>query len=269
MRIVRAGMADTFHAHALPYWEMRNLFAETSPPENPYNPNADIPRIAPRMPDYAAFQRRMLNVYQPVVETRGGASGGALAWGKPFMPNPPSPAGSDYVDNRTRDDLPKADPGRNFFSGLRSSGASNAPQGNRGDIDKSGGDDWHAPRVERPAQAEPKPQAAPAQASPWLNPSAYVDRTGWGAAPAAGSNRPPPSPSAPGNSTVNINVSFVNSGSGTMNVNFGNDAVQGNSAVYQPGASTRTPNPAPAPVPENWQKAGYWQEAEWRGGIAG
>ena len=60
MRIIASNKGDTYHVHALPYFKRNRLIAETLPPENPYNPNAKIPRIARRMPDYEAFQRQMM-----------------------------------------------------------------------------------------------------------------------------------------------------------------------------------------------------------------
>lgn len=74
MRIIRAGMGDTLHAHALPYYQMRNTVAPLAAP-NPYAPDANIPRVPRRMPDYEAFQRQMLGAFQPVRESGGGAFG--------------------------------------------------------------------------------------------------------------------------------------------------------------------------------------------------
>jgi type IV secretion system protein VirD4 len=227
MRIIAANRGDTLHVHALPYFKRNRLIAETQMPVNPYDPNARIPRIARRMPDYAAFQRLMLAVPAPVAQPV------APIWGEPPMPKPSSPAGNDYVDNGT---WGQSNSDGWFYDPAK--GAPNTPEG---------GDWWPEPTIENggiqpPPQAEQKPQAT-AQASPWLN-------------PAAGLNQPPPSPPAQDSRPV-INNYFVNSGSGTMNVNFGDGASQGNSAVYQPAADTR--KPSSSDVSRKWQDAD-WQD---------
>jgi hypothetical protein len=139
---------------------------------------------------------------------------------------------------------------------------------------QTGGDDWQPPddALAQPSspQAEPQPQkgtvaeagqtAAGTRNSPWINPAAYVDASLWGSAPAAGSNPTPPPP-ARDNRTV-INNYFVNSGSGTMNVNFGGGVAQENSASYQPGAEARKPSPN-ASAPHDWTDAD-WREYEER-----
>ena len=59
MRIIRAGMANTFHAHALPYYQMRGLMEETRPPLNPYAPGVNIPRVARPARRYDDFFNQM------------------------------------------------------------------------------------------------------------------------------------------------------------------------------------------------------------------
>lgn len=95
MRIIRAGMGDTLHAHALPYYQMRNTVAPLAAP-NPYAPNANIPRVARRMPDYEAFQRDMMNAFRPARGSGGvfGSQGAGVErsiFGDLFL-SPPSPA---------------------------------------------------------------------------------------------------------------------------------------------------------------------------------
>jgi hypothetical protein len=82
MRIIWAGMGDSYNAHARPYHEMSNLLAGTKPPDNPYAPNANIPRVHWQQPDYEGFMLNMLNAYEaaPV----GGAFGGTRDSGNIF-----------------------------------------------------------------------------------------------------------------------------------------------------------------------------------------
>jgi len=100
MRIIWAGMGDSYNAHARPYHEMTNLLAETRPPVNPYAPNANIPRVHWRQPDYEGFMLNMLNAYEaaPV----GGAFGGTGDSGNIFaamLRRAKAPASNAPADN--------------------------------------------------------------------------------------------------------------------------------------------------------------------------
>jgi hypothetical protein len=206
MRIIAANMGDTLHVHALPYFQMNRLIAETRMPLNPYDPNARIPRIQRRMPDYEGFLRQMLATFAPVQESHREV--GYSPWREPSPPAS-SPAGKD-----------------------------SAPQ------------------------------------SPWLTPDpAGNDDTGWGIPDEpVGKGRPAFSPPpAPDNRPV-VHYTFINSGSGTMNVNIGNGTLGNNGAVTDNGAWGTSPAlpapptmralPAPDKSPSDDSEGDGWEWAD-------
>ena len=270
MRIIAANTGDTRHVHALPYYAMPKLIAETKPPLNPYAPGVDIPRIKRQEPDYEGFIRQRFGAVPLVQEINTSTWGYAPNSSEPPVPEPSNPAGNGCVDNSIWGQLSydssfdepgnggmSSPPPASFYRGQPGTSFSDRGYGGASNSQPVVG--WRPDWVQSPPQAEPKPQAA-AHVSPWLNPSAYVDQSLWGSAPAAGQNQPIPQP--PAQESRPVTNYFVNFGSGTMNINFGNGAVQGNSASYNSSASNQTPSPN-VDVPQKWVDAD-WVEVERR-----